>query len=70
MLSPCLFSLYAEYIRQSARLGESQAGIISITSDTQRITLMTESEGKLKSPSMRVKEESKKAGLKPNILKK
>ena len=27
MLSPCLFSLYAEYIMQNAGLDESQAGI-------------------------------------------
>ena len=27
ILSPCLFNLYAEYIMQNARLGESQAGI-------------------------------------------
>ena len=51
ILSPCLlFNLYAEYIMQSARLGESQAGITSkiakrsinnfrYTDDT---TLMTE----------------------------
>ena len=27
ILSPCLFNLYAEYIRQNARLDEAQAGI-------------------------------------------
>ena len=27
ILSPCLFNLYAEYIRQKARLDEAQAGI-------------------------------------------
>ena len=27
ILSPCLFNLYAEYIMQSARLDETQAGI-------------------------------------------
>ena len=38
ILSPCLFSLYAEYIMRDAGLDEAQAGInigISITSDTQ-----------------------------------
>ena len=40
MLSPCSFSLYAEYIMQNARLDEAQAEIkiaakISITSDMQ-----------------------------------
>ena len=40
--SPCLFNLYAEYIKIDARLDEAQAGIkiasdmqISITSDMQ-----------------------------------
>ena len=27
ILSPCLFSLYAEYIMQNTRLNEAQAGI-------------------------------------------
>ena len=27
ILSPCLFNLYAEYIRQNASLGEAWAGI-------------------------------------------
>ena len=40
ILSPCLFNLYAEYIRRKAGLDEAQAGIkiareISITSDMQ-----------------------------------
>ena len=41
ILSPCLLSLYAEYIMRNARLDEAQAGIkrlpgeISITSDMQ-----------------------------------
>ena len=40
ILSPCLFSLHAEYIMQNAGLEEAQAGIkiagrISITSDMQ-----------------------------------
>ena len=40
ILSPCLFNLYAEYIRQNAGLDEAQAGIKiarrkSITSDMQ-----------------------------------
>ena len=40
ILSPCLFSLYAEYIMRNAGLDEVQAGIkilgeISITSDIQ-----------------------------------
>ena len=43
-------------------------GEISITSDMQ-MTLMAESEEELKSLLMKVKEESEKVGLKPNIQK-
>ena len=56
-------------------LEEAQAGIkisrrISITSDTQVILpFMAETEEKLKSLLMKVKEESEKAGLKLNIQK-
>ena len=66
ILSPCLFNLYAEYIMQNARLDETQAGIkiarrnidnLRYSHDT---TLMEESEEKLKSPLMKLKEESKK----------
>ena len=44
-------------------------GEISITSDIQVTTLMAESEEELKSLLMKVKEESKKVGLKLNIQK-
>ena len=73
-MSPCLFNLYAEYIRGNARLDEAQAGIkitgrninnLRYADDT---TLMAESE-ELKSLLMKVKEESEKAGLKLNIQK-
>ena len=75
ILSPCLFNLYAEYIIQNARLDEAQAGIeiswkninnLRYADDT---TLMAESEEELKSPMMKVKEESGTAGLKFNIQK-
>ena len=75
MLSPCLFNFYAEYIMRNAELDEAQAGIkiarrninnIRYTDDT---TLMAENEKKLKSLLMKVKEESKKVGLKLNIQK-
>ena len=75
ILSPCLFSFYAEYIMRNAGLEETQAGIkihgkISITSDMQMTpTLMAESEEELKSLLMKVKEESEKVGLKLNIQK-
>ena len=69
-MSPCLFNLYAEYIRRNAGLEEAQAGIkiaggninnLRYADDT---TLMAESEEELKSLLMKVKEESEKAGLK------
>ena len=64
ILSPCLFNLYAEYIMRNARLDEAQAGVkisgrninnLRYTDDT---TLKAESEEKLKSLLMKVKEES------------
>ena len=74
ILSPCLFILYAEYIMWKAGLDKSQAGIkiagrnnnLRYADDT---TLMAESEEELKSPLMKVKEQSEKAGLKLNIQK-
>ena len=74
ILSPCLFNLYAEYIRQNARLDEVQAGIkiagrninnLRYADDT---TLMAESK-ELKSLLMKLKEDSEKVGLKLNIQK-
>ena len=44
-------------------------GEILITSGTQMTTLMAESEEEIRSLLMKVKEESKKAGLKLNIQK-
>ena len=49
------------------KLESRLSGEISITSDDT--TLMAESEEELKSPLMKVKEESEKAGLKLNIQK-
>ena len=75
VLSPCLFNLYAEYVMQNAGLDEAQAVMkiagrninnLRYADDT---TLMTESEEELKSPLMKVKEESEKIGLKHNIQK-
>ena len=72
-LSHCLFNLYAEYIMQNARLEESQAGIKAAGRNnnnlTYAITLMAESEEKLKSLLLRVKKERVKAGLELNIQK-
>ena len=72
---PCLFNLYAEYIIENAGLDEVQAGIktagrnISNLRYADDTTLMAESEEKLKSLLMKVKEESEKVGLKLNIQK-
>ena len=61
ILSPCLFNLYAEYIKRNAGLEEAQAGIkiagrninnLRYANDT---TLMAESEKELKSLLMKVK---------------
>ena len=73
ILSPCLFSLYAEYITGNAGLDETQAGIkiarrninnLRYADDT---TLMAESKELLKSLLMKVKEKNEKVGLKLNI---
>ena len=75
LLSPCLFNLYTEHIVRNAGLDELQAGIkigrrnINNLSYMDNITLMAESQEELKSPLMRVKEESERAGLKLNIKK-
>ena len=74
ILSPCLFNLCAEYMR-NAGLEEAQAGIkiagrninnLRYADDT---TLMAESEEELKSLLMKAKVESEKVGLKLNIQK-
>ena len=66
ILSPCLFNLHAEYTMRNAGLEEAQAGIkiagrninnLRYADDT---TLTAESEEKLKSLLMKVKEESEK----------
>ena len=71
-MSPCLFNLYAEYIKRNAGLDEAQAGIkiarrnIDNLRYADDITLMAESEEELKSFLMEVKEESEKVRLKLN----
>ena len=75
ILSPCLFSLYAEYIMRNAGLEETQVGIkiagrnINNLRYADDITLIAESEEKLKSLLMKVKVESEKVGLKLSIQK-
>ena len=66
---------YAEYIMQNARLYEAQAGIKNARRNINNLryaadtTLMAESEEGLKSPLIKVKEESEKVDLKFNIQK-
>ena len=72
IVSPCLFNLYAENIKQNTGQDKVQAGIktagrnINNLRYVDDITLMVESE-ELKSLLMKVKEESEKVGLKLNI---
>ena len=74
-MSPCLFNLYAEYIMKKAGLDEAQAGVKIAMGNINNLryaddtTLMAESDEELKSLLMKVKEESKKVGLKLNIQK-
>ena len=74
VLSPCLFNLHAEYIMQNAGVEETQAGIKITgrnikTSNMQMTPPLWQIEELLKTLLMKVKEESEKAGLKPNIQK-
>ena len=69
ILSPGLFNLYAEYIMRNAGLDEAQTGITIARRNMNNLryiddtTLMAESEEKLKSLLMKVKEKSEKVGL-------
>ena len=75
ILSPCLFNFYAEYIMRNTRLEEAQAGISTTGRNINNLrypddtTLMAENEEEPKSLLMKVKEESEKVSLKPNIQK-
>ena len=74
-MPPCLFNLYAEYIMKNAGLDEAQAGIkiarrnISNLRYADDTTLMAESKEELKSPLMKVTEESEKVGLSSTFRK-
>ena len=65
-MSPCLFNLHAEYIKQNARLDELQAGIKTAGRNINNLryaddtTLMAEGKEELKSLLMRVKKESER----------
>ena len=73
ILSPCLFNLYAEYIKKNARLHEAHAGIKIAWRNTNNLKYADDPYGRkqrgIKSFLMKVKEESEKAGLKLNIQK-
>ena len=70
---PWLFNFYVEYLMWNAKLDETQAGVkiarrninnLKYADDT---TLVIENEEEMKSLLMKVKEESKRVGLKLNI---
>ena len=75
ILSPCLFTLYAEYIMRNAGLGETQAGIKIARRNINNLryaddnTLVAESEEELKSLLVKVKEESEKVGFSSTFRK-
>ena len=65
ILSLCLFNLYAEYIMQNVRPGESQAGFRIARRNINNLryagdTLMAEREEELKSLLIKVKKEREK----------
>ena len=66
ILSPCLFTLYAECIMRKARLDEAQAGIKIAGRSVNNLryaTVMAESKEEPKSLLVKVKEENEKVGL-------
>ena len=75
ILTPCLFNFHAEYIMRNAGLDKAQARIKIAGTNINNLryaddtTLMAESEEKLKSLLMKVKEEREKVGLKLSIQK-
>ena len=72
ILSPCLFNFYAEYIMRNARLKDAQAGIMIAGRNINNLRYaMTPPlfHKELKSPFMKVNEESKKLGLNLNFRK-
>ena len=74
-MTPYLFNLYSEYIKENAGLDEAQAGIkiagrnINNLRYVDDAIVMAESKEELKSLLMKVKKESEKFGLKLNIQK-
>ena len=74
-MPPCLFNLYAEYIKRNAGLEEAQAGIKIAGRNSNHLRyagdtiFMAEREEELKSLLMKVEEESENADLKLSIQK-
>ena len=73
-MSPCLLNLNAEYIMRNVGLEEAQTGIKIGGRNINNLRFADDSSLKeeskeLKSLLMKVKEESEKFGLKPNIQK-
>ena len=74
ILPPCLFNLYAKFIKRNVGLEEAQGGIKIARKNINNLryvddaTLMAERE-ELKSFLMKVKEESEKVGLKLKFRK-
>ena len=75
ILSPCLYTLYAEYVIRNAELDEAQAGIkiagrnINNLRYADKTTLMAESKEELKNLLIKVKKESETVSLRLNIQK-
>ena len=69
LVSPCLFTLYAEYFMRNAGLDKIAGRNINNLRYAEDTILMAESVEELKSLLMKVKEESEKVGLNLNIQK-
>ena len=75
ILSPCLFTLYAQYIMQNAGLNEAQSGVKTARRNIYNLryaddtTLMAGSEEELKSLLVKVREERKKLGYNSQRMK-
>ena len=75
ILSPCLFNLHAEYIKQNAKLDELQAGIKTAERNINNLryaddtTLMAENKEELNILLMKVKGKSEKARFKTHHSK-
>ena len=75
ILSPCLFTFYAEYIMRNARLDEAQAGIKIARRNINNLiyaddtSLMAESEEEPKSLLMNVKDKGEKISLNLSLQK-